>query len=133
MDKRFEIMDAVRNTALTNGFNMMETPALEYAEVLLGEGGETDKQVYKFEDNGGREVALRFDLTVPFARFAAENYGKYPLPFKRAQIGNVWRAEKPQKGRYREFAQCDFDIIGVDSKFADLEIVQALARDTLRS
>jgi histidyl-tRNA synthetase len=126
MTKRYEIMDTVRETARISGFNMMETPALEYAEVLLGEGGETDKQVYKFEDNGGREVAMRFDLTVPFARFAAENYGKYPLPYKRAQIGNVWRAEKPQKGRYREFAQCDFDIIGVDSKFADLEVVQAL-------
>ena len=125
--KRLAVMDAVRITSDNFGFNIIETPALEYAETLLGEGGETDKQVYMFEDNGGREVALRFDLTVPFARFAAENFGKYPLPFKRCQVGNVWRAEKPQKGRYREFCQCDFDIIGVDSKFADLETVTALA------
>ncbi|MDB2447175.1 histidine--tRNA ligase [bacterium] len=128
MKKRYEIMDAVRATSEASGFQMVGTPALEYAETLLGEGGETDKQVYKFEDNGGREVALRFDLTVPFARYASENFGSYPLPFKRAQIGNVWRAEKPQKGRYREFCQCDFDVIGVDSKFADLEVVLALSR-----
>lgn len=128
MAKRYEIMDAVRNTAKSSGFSMIGTPALEYAETLLGEGGETDKQVYKFEDNGGREVALRFDLTVPFARYASENYGSYPIPFKRAQIGDVWRAEKNQKGRYREFAQCDFDIIGVDTVHADLEVVYALSK-----
>lgn len=128
MKRRHMVMDSVRKTADLSGFSYVSTPALEYAETLLGEGGETDKQVYKFEDGGGREVALRFDLTVPFARYASEHYGKYSLPFKRVQIGDVWRAEKPQKGRYREFCQCDFDIIGLDSKYADLEVALALSR-----
>src|SRR3990167_3003494 len=94
------------------GFHPIDTPALEYTESLLGVGGETEKQVFRFLDNGGRDVALRFDLTVPFARFVTEHYGELTFPFKRVQVGPVWRAEKPQKGRYREFYQCDLDIIG---------------------
>jgi len=105
------------------GFQPIDTPALEYTESLLGVGGETDKQVFRFLDNGGRDVALRFDLTVPFARFVAEHYGELTFPFKRVQMGPVWRAEKPQKGRYREFWQCDLDIIGGDPLLADLEIL----------
>lgn len=123
MAKRLHIMSKAREIAGRAGFQEVGTPALEYAEVLLGVGGETDKQVFRFMDGGERDVALRYDLTVPFARYASENYGKLPLPFKRLQIGEVWRAEKPQKGRYREFAQCDIDIIGVDSLSADLEIL----------
>lgn len=127
MAVRQHVMQVVQKHAALGGYELIGTPALEYAEVLLGVGGETDKQVYKFLDNGDREVALRFDLTVPFARYIGENHGKMLFPFKRAQIGDVWRAEKPQKGRYREFCQCDLDIIGVDSPQADLDIIYSLS------
>ena len=120
---RLHIMDLIRKHAGQAGFQTIATPALEYSEVLLGVGGETDKQVFRFKDNGDRDVSLRFDLTVPFARYVAENQGKINLPFKRLQIGDVWRAEKPQKGRYREFCQCDLDIVGVNSDEADIEIL----------
>jgi histidyl-tRNA synthetase len=110
------------------GFVPIDTPALEYAEILLGKGGgETEKQMFRFEDNGGRDVALRFDLTVPFARFMATNLAQLPLPFKRYHMAKVWRGEKPQKGRYREFYQCDCDIVGVDSASADFEILSVMA------
>ena len=106
------------------GFVPIDTPALEYAEILLGKGGgETEKQIYRFKDNGGRDVALRFDLTVPFARFVALHQEELNFPFKRYHIGKVWRGENTQRGRYREFTQCDFDIIGSDSPAADFEIL----------
>lgn len=109
------------------GFVPIDTPALEYTQVLLGKGGgETDKQIFHFQDNGGREVALRFDLTVPFARFLAANYNELAFPFKRYHINKVWRGEKPQKGRFREFYQCDFDIVGIDSSEADFEILSMM-------
>lgn len=123
MKTRLKLMDLIRSEAGKAGFQSIATPALEYAEILLGVGGETDKQVYRFQDNGDRDVALRFDLTVPFARYVAENHGTLVFPFKRLQMGDVWRAEKPQKGRYREFCQCDMDIIGLDSIEADTEIL----------
>lgn len=123
MARRLMIMQTARDIAHRAGFLEIATPALEYSEVLLGVGGETDKQVFRFMDGGERDVAMRYDLTVPFARYAAENYGQLPLPFKRLAIGDVWRAEKPQKGRFREFCQCDIDIIGVDSLSADVEIL----------
>ena len=82
--------------------------------------------MYKFQDHGGRDVALRFDLTVPFARFVAENQGTLVMPFKKIQIGDVWRGEKPQKGRYREFCQGDLDIVGSDSLAADVEVMGCL-------
>lgn len=126
MALRYKIMDAVRHEAEKAGFAAIGTPALEYSEVLLGVGGETDKQVFRFADNGKRDVALRFDLTIPFSRFVAENHGTLPMPFKRLQIGDVWRAEKPQRGRYREFCQCDLDIAGVESMEADIEILLCL-------
>lgn len=128
MHLRNSITDQIKNVALRNGYQAISTPALEYSDVLLGVGGETDKQVFRFEDNGGRDVAMRFDLTVPFARYVAENHGTMIFPFKRLQIGEVWRAEKPQKGRYREFGQCDLDIIGVESLEADIELVQSMAK-----
>lgn len=128
MALRRSIMDAVRKEANISGFLEVGTPVLEYSEVLLGEGGETDKQVYSFEDNGGRKVGMRYDLTMSFARFIAEHQGDLIFPFKRMQIGDVWRAEKPQKGRYREFAQCDFDIIGIDTVAADVEVLTCLQR-----
>ena len=104
------------------GFSPIDTPALEYEEILLGKGGgETDKQLYRFEDPGGRRVALRFDLTVPLARFVAQHYNELGMPFKRYHIGTVWRGENTQRGRYREFMQCDFDTIGTLSPAADIE------------
>lgn len=106
------------------GFVPIDTPALEYAQVLFGKGGgETDKQGYRFEDSGGRAVALRFDLTVPFARFAALHLSELPMPFKRYHIAKVWRGENTQRGRYREFTQCDFDIIGTESAASDFEVL----------
>lgn len=106
------------------GFEPIDTPVLEYTEVLLGKGsGETDKQIYRFTDNGGRDVSMRFDLTVPFARFMAAHSGELYEPFKRYHIAKVWRGENTQKGRFREFFQCDFDIVGVDTASADFEIL----------
>ncbi|NLK14521.1 MAG: histidine--tRNA ligase [Spirochaetales bacterium] len=110
------------------GFVPIDTPALEYMEILLGKGGgETDKQIFHFTDQGGREVALRFDLTVPFARYLAQHEHELALPFKRYHIDKVWRGENPQKGRYREFTQCDFDIVGVDNAESDAEILSLMA------
>ena len=109
------------------GFVPIDTPVLEYESVLLGKGGgETDKQIFHFEDNGGRKVAMRFDLTVPFARFLALHHDTLPIPFKRYHIAKAWRGENPQKGRYREFIQCDFDIVGVDNAEADFEILSLM-------
>jgi histidyl-tRNA synthetase len=115
------------------GFVPIDTPVLEYAEILLGKGGgETEKQIYRFTDNGGRDVAMRFDLTVPFARYVAQHQEELNFPFKRYHIGKVWRGENAQRGRYREFTQCDFDIIGSDSPAADFEIL-LMIRATLRN
>jgi len=109
------------------GFVPIDTPALEYSEILLRKSdGETEKQVFRFEDNGGRDVSLRFDLTVPFARFVAEHKEELYFPFKRYHIAKVWRGEKPQAGRYREFVQCDFDIVGSDSAAVDFEILNLM-------
>jgi histidyl-tRNA synthetase len=109
------------------GFVPIDTPALEYAEILLGKGGgETDKQVYRFRDHGQRDVALRFDLTVPFARFMAAHAHELYLPFKRYHMAKVWRGENTQRGRYREFIQIDFDLVGVDSASADFEILMLM-------
>jgi histidyl-tRNA synthetase len=94
------------------GFLPIDTPIIEYAEVLLAKaGGETEKQIYRFE-KGDTDLALRFDLTVPLAKYVAKNYGNLSFPFRRYQIGKVYRGEKAQKGRYREFYQCDIDVIG---------------------
>lgn len=129
MAARLAFMDVIRAEARLAGFQVIGTPALEYAETLLGQGGEeTDKQVYRFKDNGDRDVALRFDLTVPFARFIAENQGTLAFPFKKLQMGDVWRGENTQKGRYREFCQCDIDVIGTDSAAADIEVLAVLQK-----
>jgi histidyl-tRNA synthetase len=104
------------------GFSPIDTPALEYLEILSGKGSdETDKQMYRFTDHGGREVGMRFDLTVPLARFAAQHFAELGTPFKRYHIASVWRGENTQRGRYREFMQCDFDTIGTLSPVADIE------------
>ncbi len=129
MAARLHLMDIIRREAGVSGFQVIGTPALEYAATLLGQGGdETDKQVYRFTDHGDREVALRFDLTVPFARFVAEHQNDLSFPFKKLQMGDVWRGENTQKGRYREFCQCDLDIIGADSAAADIEILATFQR-----
>ncbi len=122
-----KIMETLEKGFQSYGFVPIDTPVLEYTSVLLGKGGgETDKQVFHFMDNGGREVAMRFDLTVPFARFMALHSPELALPFKRYHINKVWRGEKPQKGRYREFFQCDFDIVGVDNTTSDYEILSMM-------
>ncbi|MDR1788110.1 MAG: histidine--tRNA ligase [Treponema sp.] len=121
---RKELVDKAEACFRAYGFVPIDTPALEYAEILLGKGGgETEKQIYRFADNGGRDVALRFDLTVPFARFLAAHRLELPIPFKRYHIAKVWRGENTQAGRYREFSQCDFDIVGTDGLAADFEIL----------
>lgn len=105
------------------GFLPLETPTLEYADILTGKYGEEgNRLMYRFEDNGGRKVAMRFDLTVPFSRVIAQ-YPDLPKPFKRYQVAPVWRGESTQKGRYREFYQFDADIAGSSSMLADAEIV----------
>jgi histidyl-tRNA synthetase len=122
MIPREELLEKTRRVYRSYGFAPIDTPALEYAEILLGKGGEeTDKQLYRFTDLGGRDIALRFDLTVPLARFVAQHSGQLGLPFKRYHTGPVWRGENTQRGRYREFWQCDFDTIGTTSNAADIE------------
>ena len=106
------------------GFEPLETPTLEYASLLLGKyGEEADKLVYTFEDRGERKVGLRYDQTVPTARVLAQYTNELPRFFRRYQIQNVFRADKPQKGRFREFTQCDIDIFGTTSPLADAEIL----------
>lgn len=119
---REHMLEQARRVYRAYGFAPIDTPALEYTEILLGKGGaESDKLIYRFTDHGGRDVALRFDLTVPFARFAAQYIGKLGTPFKRYALGPVWRGENTGQGRYREFWQCDFDTIGTTSNAADIE------------
>lgn len=120
---RRKIMSKIAEVFERFGFAPMDTPALEYYELLGGKYGDEGEQLmYKFEDQGGRKVALRYDLTVPLARFVA-SYPQLPKPFKRYQMALVWRADKPQKGRYREFMQCDVDIVGSASMMADAEVI----------
>src|SRR5262249_52388639 len=122
MLQREWMMEQARRVYRSYGFAPIDTPALEYTEILLGKGGtETDRLIYRFRDHGDRDVALRFDLTVPFARFAAQYIGKLGTPFKRYAMGPVWRGENTAQGRYREFWQCDFDTIGTTSNASDIE------------
>ncbi len=115
------MLDTIAHTFESFGFGPLQTPALEYTEILLGKyGDEGDKLLYRFEDNGGRDVALRYDLTVPLARVVASG-GQLIPPFRRYQIAPVWRAEAPGRGRFREFLQCDVDIVGVAELTADAE------------
>ncbi len=118
---RRAMLDTIANVFESFGFGPLTTPAIEYSEVLLGKyGDEGEKLLYRFQDNGERDVALRYDLTVPLARVIGANQG-LPLPFRRYQIAPVWRAEKPGRGRFREFVQCDVDIVGEASIRADAE------------
>ena len=117
------IIDTIKSTYESFGFLPLDTPVLEYSDVLLAKaGGETEKQIYRFK-KGDNDISLRFDLTVPLARFVSMNYNNLVFPFKRYQIGKVYRGERPQKGRYREFYQCDIDVIGENlSLLHDAEI-----------
>ena len=122
MIPRERLIDTARRVYRSYGFSPIDTPALEYLEILTGKGSEeTDKQLYRFQDHGGRWVGLRFDLTVPLARFAAQHMAELGTPLKRYHIATVWRGENTQRGRYREFMQCDFDTIGTRSVAADIE------------
>ncbi|HPD60276.1 MAG TPA: histidine--tRNA ligase [Thermodesulfobacteriota bacterium] len=119
---RKKVIEIIARTFENFGFEPMDTPALEYAETLEGKYGEEgDRLIYKFEDRGGRKVALRYDLTVPLARTMAMY--QVERPFRRYQIAPVWRADKPQKGRFREFWQCDADIVGSKEVWADAEVL----------
>src|SRR3990167_3905653 len=124
------VLEKIKATLERFGFEPLETPALEFAETLKGKYGEEEKLIFEFTDRGGREVALRFDQTVPLARVIAAN-PSLPMPFKRYQIQPCWRAENPQKGRFREFLQVDFDTVGAKSLLADAEVIAAAA-DTLK-
>jgi len=124
MIPRERIIDIARRVYRSYGFSPIDTPALEYLEILTGKGGEeTDKQLYRFQDPGERWVGMRFDLTVPLARFVAQHANDLGMPFKRYHIATVWRGENTQHGRYREFMQCDFDTIGTRGVAADIETV----------
>ncbi len=115
-------METARRVYRRYGFSPIDTPALEHLEILTGKGSEeTDRQLYHFIDHGKRPVGMRFDLTVPLARFVAQHISKLGTPFKRYHIAPVWRGENTQAGRYREFVQCDFDTIGTESVVADIE------------
>ena len=107
-----QMKEKIQKTYEKFGFLPLDTPILELSEVLLAKaGGETEKQIYRFE-KGDTDISMRFDLTVPLAKYVAKNYGNLSFPFRRYQIGKVYRGEKVQKGRYRELYQCDIDIIG---------------------
>lgn len=124
---RSDLTEKLTKTFRSYGFVPIDTPVLEYTEILLRKSnGETEKQMFRFEDNGGRDVAMRFDLTVPFARFTAQHKEELYFPFKRYHISKVWRGEKPQAGRYREFVQCDFDTVGSDSAVSDFETLSLM-------
>ena len=117
------VMGKIKQTFELFGFEPLETPTLEYASLLLGKyGEEADKMIYTFKDRGNRSLALRYDQTVPTARVLAQ-YRQLPQYFRRYQMQNVFRADKPQAGRYREFTQCDIDIFGSTSPLADAEII----------
>ena len=125
--KRQYVISILKKVFESYGFEPLETPALEYEDILMGKYGEEgDKLMYRFEDNGQRRVAMRYDQTVPLARVVAQYQNELPLPFKRYQIQNVWRAENTQKGRYREFLQCDIDTVGERSIGCDAEILSVV-------
>ena len=131
--QRSLLIEKLTKTFRSYGFVPIDTPVLEYSEILLRKSnGETEKQVFRFEDNGKRDVAMRFDLTVPLARFYANNREKLPTPFKAIQIDYSFRAERPQRGRLRQFTQCDIDVFGDKTINAELELLKT-AIDTYES
>lgn len=125
---RQQVFSKIQSVFERFGFLPLSTPVLEYKEILMGKYGEDEKLVYAFKDKGDRDVAMRYDLTVPLARYVAQNQGQLTFPFKRYQIAPVWRADNPQKGRLREFYQCDIDTVGTNSLLADAEIIACLCQ-----
>lgn len=130
MARRNYIFDTIRSVFSLYGFSQIETPAMENISTLMGKYGEEgDKLLFRIQNSGEKaasapEKGLRYDLTVPFARYVVQHREELSFPFKRYQIQPVWRADRPQKGRYREFYQCDVDIIGSDSLLGELELIQ---------
>ena len=139
MELRNYVMNEIRKTYSSFGFTQIETPAVEHIENLCSkQGGENEKLIFKIlkrgeklnladakEENDLVDSGLRYDLTVPLCRFYANNAANLPKPFKALQMGNVWRADRPQKGRFRQFMQCDIDILGEASNLAEIELVLA--------
>ena len=125
------LLDLVRSVFESWGYDPLETPTLESLDLFAGQIGEDEKLFFSFKDQGGRQVALRYDQTVPLCRVAAQYGQQLPMPFRRYQIQSAFRAEKPQKGRYREFLQCDADILGETSPIADAETI-AVGLDVYR-
>lgn len=128
------IYDKIRMSYEKFGFSPMDTPILEYSDVLLAKaGGETEKQIYRF-NKGDTDISMRFDLTVPLAKYVTMNYGRLAFPFRRYQMGKVFRGERTQKGRFREFYQCDIDVIADDTLplMTDAEM-PAIIYDTFKS
>jgi histidyl-tRNA synthetase len=121
---RQHVMAVLRQTFEAHGFEPLDTPAIEYLETLQGKYGEDEKLIYRFQDQGERWVGLRYDLTIPLARVVAMHQHELVLPFKRYHMAPVWRADRPQRGRYREFWQCDVDTVGSRSMLADAEMLQ---------
>ena len=130
MARRNYIFDTIKGVFQLYGFQQIETPAMENLSTLMGKYGEEgDKLLFRIQNSGEKaalapEKGLRYDLTVPFARYVVQHREELAFPFKRFQIQPVWRADRPQKGRYREFYQCDVDVIGSDSLVGELELIQ---------
>ena len=130
MERRNYIFDTIKGVFSLYGFQQIETPAMENIGTLMGKYGEEgDKLLFRIQNSGEKaslapEKGLRYDLTVPFARYVVQHREELSFPFKRYQIQPVWRADRPQKGRYREFYQCDVDVIGSDSLIGELELIQ---------
>ncbi|OGK19056.1 histidine--tRNA ligase, partial [Candidatus Roizmanbacteria bacterium RIFCSPHIGHO2_01_FULL_39_8] len=119
------VMNTFKKVFERYGYEPLETPALEYTNIFSGElGEEAEKLFYRFKDKGGRDVMLKYEVMTPMCRAVAENVNSIVFPYKRYQIQRVWRADKPQKGRYREFTQCDADTVGSDSVICDAEFIQ---------
>src|SRR5581483_277332 len=121
---RFEqAVDALKTVFRRYGYAPIDTPCIYRYETLTGGRAGIDKQLFEWtKGDEGAHVALRFDLTVPLARYVAANFPKLTFPFKRYDVGKVWRGERPQKGRFREFYQCDFDVVGTTARTSDLEV-----------
>ncbi len=127
MRVREHVMGIIKKRFETYGFSPLATPAMEYYDILTGKyGDEGEGLIFDLAYKGGKEVALKYDLTVPMCRVIAQYQDKIVMPFKRYQIQPVWRAEKPQRGRLREFFQCDADIVGVKDAAADTEIISLI-------
>ncbi len=123
--KRRKVINKITDMLDVYGFCPLETPTIEFADTLKGKYGEEEKLIYEFTDRGGRNLALRYDLTVPLARYIANNLGLLKPSFARYQVGQVFRGEKPQAQRYREFTQLDFDIVGSDLVEDDAKVIAA--------